>query len=643
METAPWTPPARPPYESPAQWWAQQPRIEYCRPREVLPVRSQLPRVSQLSDWRPTLHSTNPPLTAPPLFSHIPPVTHPHWMPPQRPTLAPGQYWEQPAMAVFPSEGQILPQAPGVTPNSPFWNPAHQFALNPLPPNYPQLNIPQMVFPSTTQQLRPPLIPPKNFPPMPIPPSLFLTEQSNPQAPRSGRQSPPEMRTTTNKHAGVGFTTACAETYGPGAGAWEASVNPDARPTSGPAPRRGSENKPSMAGGSAGDVHSDITQRSPRRKRQRTTRLSLPADSSEGPRTRGATEEIEAGRLETRRTEVSDRKTSLWQSLPYHMKTSGRSAPTDSPRIQPARRQINRHTPRRTTPQSPYKKPYPVHPKQPRSAGGNVYSNYNVGPTCPALLQETRTQTINPGRDPITAQGYKPPSDAERDPSLPQQPANPQHFQRELPGSATAPEEDRGDIQAIPNPLRDTIQDSPYAPKMPSNWFQILSIGHYGSLDRDFARTLRGGDVTLLRAFVMADINLLARDLKLNLTLRGLARAKYGMRSEAIAQLLGIESTAQLLIKMNAWVCAHQELQAHALPGTPTSLGIHIPRISPHYIPERLRERISSTDYLFLHTPGIHPILATGPYNTWPHQLATEIQCGRQPSPPPKCRFALQA
>ena len=116
------------------------------------------------------------------------------------------------------------------------------------------------------------------------------------------------------------------------------------------------------------------------------------------------------------------------------------------------------------------------------------------------------------------------------------------------------------------------------------NWFHILPKGHYDALDRDFARALRNNDATLLGAFIMADVNLLARDIELDLlALRGFIRAKYGMRSEAVAQLLGIDSAAQLLIKMNAWVRTKQMLQALTFPGPPTSLGIHIPRISSRF------------------------------------------------------------
>ena len=116
-----------------------------------------------------------------------------------------------------------------------------------------------------------------------------------------------------------------------------------------------------------------------------------------------------------------------------------------------------------------------------------------------------------------------------------------------------------------------------------------------------------------MRAFVEADINLLARDVRLDLLLlRGFTRAKYGMRSEAVALLLGIDSLAQLLIQMHNWVRTRKETQAYTLSNPPTHPAPGIPRLSSHYTPEYCKVRVSTSDHLFRQVRDIQPTLAGG-------------------------------
>ena len=112
--------------------------------------------------------------------------------------------------------------------------------------------------------------------------------------------------------------------------------------------------------------------------------------------------------------------------------------------------------------------------------------------------------------------------------------------------------------------------------------------------------------------FLTADINLLARDLRLDLLkLRRFTRARYGFRSTKVEQILGIVSMAQMLSAMQQNICANTHLQANTLPETPPQMddSLHLPRITSHFIQPADKRSLPSTNQLFFATPDIQRVL----------------------------------
>ena len=164
-------------------------------------------------------------------------------------------------------------------------------------------------------------------------------------------------------------------------------------------------------------------------------------------------------------------------------------------------------------------------------------------------------------------------------------------------------------LHMIPNPLREVIAASPEAKEIPQSWFHTLPIGHYKPIHREFASLLLTANRPLLRAFIVADLNLLARDLRLHLLMfRGFARAKYGMRSEVMAPLLGVESIAQLLSRLQNCVRTNGEFQSNTLPEQTPRPNPSVPTAPNHFLQKALHKQFPTSDHLFHYTPGIQPI-----------------------------------
>ena len=122
-------------------------------------------------------------------------------------------------------------------------------------------------------------------------------------------------------------------------------------------------------------------------------------------------------------------------------------------------------------------------------------------------------------------------------------------------------------LYMIPDPLRSTIAESPVAALIPLTWFEILPNNQYTAAGRDFAATLKTEHPTLLRRFIEADLNLLARDPRLDLlAFREFSRAKYGQRSTGVAQILQVECLGPLLLSLQAYVRHNPNMRAYTLP-----------------------------------------------------------------------------
>ena len=74
-----------------------------------------------------------------------------------------------------------------------------------------------------------------------------------------------------------------------------------------------------------------------------------------------------------------------------------------------------------------------------------------------------------------------------------------------------------GELHMIPDPLRSSIAALPRAKPIPLAWHHVLPIDAYGPRDREFSRTLQPQYSQFLRNFILKDINLAARDTRLDL------------------------------------------------------------------------------------------------------------------------------
>ena len=302
-----------------------------------------------------------------------------------------------------------------------------------------------------------------------------------------------------------------------------------------------------------------------------------------------------------------------WRDLPFHMKVFGPPPHPQGPSPSIDSSSIHRSPAPQTEPPTGPENPTPGNTQEISRRPTNVYSNYNLEKPQPSCLLNQAEEPTGGSEEREAPAGGKGTENTSADtaqlesgqtavPSIPPDPP-----------SDSTPQERRARLQMIPNPLRSAIAESPFAPLIPESWFNIFPIGWYKERSRTFSNTLQMSGETLLRAFIAADINLMARDLRLSLLLfRGFTRAKYGMRSEAIAHLLGVESTAQLLMTLQNRVRLTPRLQAYTLPTPLVDRDPSIPIITSHYIPDHWKRLFPTSDHLFHQVQGIYPIMSDG-------------------------------
>ena len=122
-----------------------------------------------------------------------------------------------------------------------------------------------------------------------------------------------------------------------------------------------------------------------------------------------------------------------------------------------------------------------------------------------------------------------------------------ENAERKLVGRQHA-EQLMGDIKDLCEPLRGIFRSSPIAKDIPMTWFCVTLLTFFDQADRDFAARAQREDPALLRAFVLADINIACRDARINTNQkRGLVRYKYNLTGGRLALMMGVSSLNDLL------------------------------------------------------------------------------------------------